>query len=124
MVRYYGGTKLGVGGLIRAYGVAASRAIEHAPRLQGIPATRIVLRYAYGHTAAVMRALDTTGAAEIEHGYAEAISGGETTAAIPTPALLELSAQLREQTAGEVQPEPLGGCTLYRRVPTPTLDSA
>ena len=124
MVRYYGGTKLGVGGLIRAYGEAANLAIRHAPRLQGIPATRIVLRYPYGHTAAVMRALGTAGAAEIEHGYAEAISGGETTAAIPTPALPDLGAHLREQTAGEVRPEPLGGCTLYRQVTSWTLDSA
>lgn len=41
VVRYFGGTKLGVGGLIRAYGGCANAAIEHAT----IQAMRVVSIY-------------------------------------------------------------------------------
>lgn len=36
VVRYFGGTKLGTGGLIRAYGQSVSHALEQAPLIQNI----------------------------------------------------------------------------------------
>jgi putative IMPACT (imprinted ancient) family translation regulator len=124
VVRYFGGTRLGVGGLVRAYGEVAMLALEAAPRRSGVPARRVVVRYPYSQTAVVIRAIEVAGGAEIEHGFAVEIAGGETTAAIPAPALDGLVRQLRELTAGEVQPDLLDLCTLYRSASTPTRGPA
>jgi putative IMPACT (imprinted ancient) family translation regulator len=118
VTRWFGGTKLGVGGLVRAYGEAAALALDAAPRRLGLPARHIVIRYPYAHTAAVMRALEAAGAAEIEHGYSAAINGGETHACIPFAGLEDFVERVREQTAGEVVPELLESRVLYRRVPS------
>ena len=124
VVRYFGGTKLGVGGLIRAYGEAAAQALDRARRRTGIPSIRIVLRYPYAHTAAVMRALDSAQAGDIEHGYSDGGSGGEVTAVVPREEVAVLRDRLREQTAGEVEPDPREDCLLYRPVATPPASSA
>lgn len=43
-VRYFGGVKLGTGGLARAYSGATARALDEAGRLEVIPVVRIGLR--------------------------------------------------------------------------------
>ncbi|MBV9775326.1 MAG: YigZ family protein, partial [Gemmatimonadetes bacterium] len=66
VTRYYGGTKLGVGGLVRAYGEAAALALAEAPRRAGVLAARLRVRYPYEHTAPVMRMLERVGADAVE----------------------------------------------------------
>ena len=114
VTRWFGGTKLGVGGLVRAYGEAAALAIEAAPRRTGTSAVRLSVRYPYAHTAAVMRALERSGAAEVEHGYAD--SGDAGTVEFSVAASLESAVrdELREGTAGAVAPERVGEAVLYR----------
>ena len=113
VTRYYGGTKLGVGGLIRAYGEAAALALEQAPRWRATPAMRLRVRYDYAHTAAVMRVLEKLGTQEIEHGYAGEGATGEvafTLAVVERPALDEL---LRDQTSGDLAAEVLEPRLIY-----------
>lgn len=57
VTRYYGGTKLGTGGLIRAYGEAASLALDAARVREVIPRTRLTLRFAYDDTSPAMHLL-------------------------------------------------------------------
>jgi uncharacterized YigZ family protein len=113
VTRYYGGTKLGVGGLIRAYGEAAALALEAAPKRRGTPARRLAVRYAYAHTAAVMRLLEQDGAQEIEHGYAAGGAEGEVAFTLPLAAEAGFRQALRDATAGAVHAEELGATTLY-----------
>ena len=114
VTRWYGGTKLGVGGLVRAYGEAAARALQAAPRRTGVEAARLSITYPYAHTAAVMRALERAGAEEVEHGYAESGGAGVVEISVPADAVKALAAELREGTAGAVAPERKGERVLYR----------
>lgn len=57
VVRYFGGTKLGVGGLIRAYGEAAKAALAAAQIVTKIPQVRLTIRYPHACTGAVMGVL-------------------------------------------------------------------
>ena len=55
VVRYFGGTKLGVGGLIQAYKIAADDALSHALIIEKEVTESISLRYTYETTPEVMR---------------------------------------------------------------------
>jgi len=55
VVRYFGGTKLGVGGLINAYRTTAKLAIENAPVIVRTIDQKLELNFAYKHMSAVMR---------------------------------------------------------------------
>ena len=114
VTRWFGGTKLGVGGLVRAYGEAAALALEAAPRRVGTVAARLRVRYPYPHTAAVMRVLERAGAAEIEHGYEAGGEAGIVDFSIPASAEAAVGAELREATSGAVAAEHAGETVLYR----------
>jgi uncharacterized YigZ family protein len=114
VTRWFGGTRLGVGGLVRAYGEAAAEALAAAPKRLGTRAARLSVRYPYEHTAAVMRVLERAGAAAVEHGYAESGDGGTVEFSVPASAAARLADELREATAGALAPERTGEAVLYR----------
>jgi uncharacterized YigZ family protein len=55
VIRYFGGTKLGVGGLVTAYKTATADALENAEIVERIVAKKISFRFAYEQTNQVMR---------------------------------------------------------------------
>lgn len=57
VVRYFGGVKLGVGGLVRAYSQAANAALDVADRVTVTPKLTLMLSYHYADTGAVAAAL-------------------------------------------------------------------
>jgi putative IMPACT (imprinted ancient) family translation regulator len=114
VTRWFGGTKLGVGGLVRAYAEAAALAIAAAPRRVGTHAVRLRVRYAYEHTAAVMRVLERAGAAEVEHGYAESGDAGIAEFSVPSSSEAFVRDGLRETTSGALAPERVGERVLFR----------
>ena len=62
VTRYYGGTKLGTGGLVRAYGDAAAAALDAAAATEAVVRTPIAVTFAYSDTTAaeqVVRQFDT-----------------------------------------------------------------
>lgn len=57
VVRYFGGTKLGVGGLIQAYRSAASDALDHASIIECKVYDRLKVEFEYGQMNSVMKAI-------------------------------------------------------------------
>ncbi len=47
VVRYFGGVKLGTGGLVRAYGGIVSEALKEAPKVEEIPCSVYAVSYPY-----------------------------------------------------------------------------
>lgn len=60
VVRYFGGTKLGVGGLISAYKEAAKLALDSASIIQVGIKKRFKIQFKYDQTASALRILDQT----------------------------------------------------------------
>lgn len=55
VTRWFGGIKLGIGGLIRAYGGTAAQCLQHAPRQPIVHVTRMVLHCDFAQWALLER---------------------------------------------------------------------
>jgi uncharacterized YigZ family protein len=71
VTRYYGGTNLGTGGLIRAYGGAASRVLDDAPTVERILRQRVSLRFDYDDTSPAMHTIAQFDAPILETNYSD-----------------------------------------------------
>lgn len=69
VTRYFGGVKLGVGGLIRAYGGAAGKALDRAAIVTVDRTARLTLVHRYEDTSAVATALAAEGLEVAESDY-------------------------------------------------------
>jgi uncharacterized YigZ family protein len=76
VVRYFGGVKLGAGGLVRAYTDAVAQALLHAEKLPLQKVLRLGCRVPYALEGLVRRALQDAGATlgEVAHGDAVEVS--------------------------------------------------
>lgn len=57
VTRYFGGTELGTGGLVRAYGDAASAALDRVPIVERIVRTPVRVRFDYDDTSPAQQVL-------------------------------------------------------------------
>lgn len=69
VTRYYGGVKLGTGGLARAYSGTVQLALASMPRAQRVALTRMSLTMAYPHVSAVQLLLPAYEATLISQSY-------------------------------------------------------
>jgi len=58
VTRYFGGTKLGTGGLIRAYGDAAREALDHAPVRVVVRRKPVSVNFSYADTSPAMHTIN------------------------------------------------------------------
>ena len=71
VVRYFGGTKLGVSGLIYAYKTAAHEALSSAKIIKVIPKKEITIEYPYEKTNEIMRLISEFEVEIIEQTFEE-----------------------------------------------------
>lgn len=74
VVRYFGGTKLGVGGLMRAYGGAAGQALDRAEIISVDIKETLRCVHAYGDSGAVQSVLSAHGLMQEDPDYTEEIA--------------------------------------------------
>jgi len=69
VVRYYGGTNLGVGGLIGAYKSASKEALEQSVLVEGFISNFYIMKFEFSLTGTAMRLLKKAKVNIIEQGY-------------------------------------------------------
>lgn len=69
VTRYFGGTKLGTGGLVRAYGDAALAVLEQCPIMTEIIYESLAIRFPYEETNTIMRLISSVEGKIIETRY-------------------------------------------------------
>jgi len=102
VVRYFGGVKLGVGGLVRAYGDAVTAAIEAAAIVPRRLLSHIDVSYPPTLTSAVMRTIHQFGA-EIERIEYDALA--QAVVAVPPSRLAEFVEAMQEATGDQATVE-------------------
>lgn len=99
VVRYYGGVKLGAGGLVRAYTDAVAQALIDAPRQSVVKQTILSCEVPYAHEGVVRRLIDAAGASlhGVVHGASVHIS-----AELPADRVGSFRDEVIEATQGRV----------------------
>ena len=102
VTRYFGGTKLGTGGLVRAYGGAAAAVLESA-RVVRIRQTQLLrLHFAYEQQPLVQAVLSASGLTPSDAEYGAAVS---MTLHVPIEDVRTFERALMERSAGLVRIE-------------------
>jgi uncharacterized YigZ family protein len=99
VVRYFGGTKLGVGGLMRAYGGAVGQLLDRATMRTVTPSLPLWLEYDYVDTTKVDMALAALELVPAETVYAERI---KARLQVPDSELKSIADTLKTQASGRI----------------------
>ncbi len=97
VVRYYGGVKLGAGGLVRAYTDAIARVLQDAPRIERIASCVLTVEIGYADEARVRRWIEQAQYALADSAYG---LGVRVAIRMPVPALDAAREALRDLTQG------------------------
>lgn len=101
VTRHFGGIKLGVGGLVRAYSGSAAKCLDQASILELQERIECSLRAGFGWTGQVYSALEACGAEKLKEQYTD--SGIELRISVDKARICELEAVLKETTRGEAR---------------------
>jgi len=74
VTRYFGGIKLGKGGMVKAYTAAVKTALEKLPRAQRIAWAHLAINFDYHLLTSLQRRLADFEAEELESNYADKVS--------------------------------------------------
>lgn len=102
VTRYFGGTLLGIGGLVRAYSDATRAVLEIVPRTQRVIYQRITVHLRYSDYTAIRRLLEAHAAVIVEEAFAADVV---ITADLPTDHVTVVNHQVGEISAGRARIE-------------------
>lgn len=117
VTRYFGGTKLGVGGLVHAYGDVTRQALQILPRANKVLAHKVRLGYTYPSVERVRRLVEANGGLMLEEVFSEQV---EALIQLPVECLPGFERALADLTGGGASVEILG--TELVKVPIPPKD--
>ncbi len=100
VTRWFGGTKLGVGGLMRAYGGAAGQALDRAEVLTVAITRRVALGFPYACSGAVQALLASAGLQPEESDFGAQV---RLVVRVEEERLEGFLDELRERTAARAQ---------------------
>lgn len=100
VTRYFGGTLLGTGGLIRAYTKAVQEGIKNCVVLEAAPAEKVLLQVDYGEAGKVQYLLGQNGITVLACVYLEKV---EFEVLVPAEKKGKIFSELLEATAGRVK---------------------
>src|SRR3546814_5515706 len=104
VTRWYGGIKLGAGGLVRAYGGCAAECLRTAAREPLVEYRELQLSYPFAHTGAVHAALAQHGAEK--QGERFEAAGAHLHLRLPAAHADALQVQLRDASRDQVRGKP------------------
>ncbi|MBX6364280.1 MAG: YigZ family protein, partial [Gemmatimonadetes bacterium] len=102
VTRYFGGVKLGKGGLVRAYGGAVQHALAALPTTERVDRVELTITIEYAAIEPLRRLLDDAGAEVLDESYADVV---RYRVAVPAPRVARLEAALGNATAGRASVE-------------------
>ncbi len=100
VTRYFGGTKLGIGGLVRAYTQAAQRVVAAVPRARKVLSHTVMLGLPYNRLEQVRRLTAQHHGVVLDEAFAAEIT---LTLRFPVAAFPAFQAALRELSAGQLE---------------------
>jgi len=100
VTRYYGGTKLGTGGLVRAYGQAARLALQVGARTEVRPRSSHVVSISFDDIGPCFSALEQLGVQRAHEEYSD--DGVRVTVVLEDQLAPRVSEALKQATSGRV----------------------
>ncbi len=116
VTRYFGGTKLGIGGLVRAYTQAAQRVVAAVPRARKVLSHTVMLGLPYNRLEQVRRLTAQHGGTVLDEAFAAEVT---LTLRFPAAAFPAFQEALQEISAGRLEAVVLE--TGMVRLPPPDL---
>ena len=107
VTRYFGGTLLGTGGLVRAYSGAVQEALRHSVIVEKIPGKRLRIITDYNGIGKIQYAAAQLGITVLDTEYTEQV---EMSLMAPLSLAQQLIAQVTERTGGKARIEDGGTC--------------
>ncbi|RBP99384.1 IMPACT family protein [Bifidobacterium xylocopae] len=111
VTRYFGGTLLGSGGLIRAYSSAASAALSRATKARIVPACRLLVQADYPRYERLRRLVERCQGRVDDETFTDRVS---LTIALPAPEVATFKASLRNSFNGRLSAQDQGLTALYQ----------